>query len=125
MGEAGYVWIMLGQPERAKVVFDGLVALTPDDPSGWLGLARVAIDCEDWKKAESNAAEATRRPYTSPGTAALGYMFRARAALGMGKPKVAVRYLKTVTELEPAGALGSEARLLMQRIGSIGDPGMA
>ncbi|MFZ4576234.1 MAG: tetratricopeptide repeat protein [Phycisphaerales bacterium] len=123
IGEAGHAWIAMGQPARARVAFEGLVSLTPDDPSGWLGLAQVALDLSEWKQAELAAAEATRRPYSTPATAALGYLLRARAAMGMKKHKDAIRYLKTVVELEPKGELGNQAKSLIDRLSESRNPG--
>ena len=86
---SGLLWLNLDELDQAQEAFGKATALAPEEVSGWIGLARVALQREQFTEAETLLQEAlSRNPrdsyaceLLSRALAAQGFSSRARAVL--------------------------------------------
>lgn len=102
LGEAGYLWLYLGELDQAEIVFKGLAALAPDDPVGLLGLAEAALRRGEFRDAERHIDRALLARQIEKRTMALAHVIRGRVLLGRNKPREACRAWDSATKLDPA-----------------------
>ncbi len=121
LGEAGFLWSYLGRWKEAADVFNALIALVPNDPTAYLGLAEAhLIQCQypqAQKLAEQSARAAITRPSPNAvdrGTAARAHVVAATALLHMNKPAEAKQSFLKAMELDPNGRSGRYASSMIE-----------
>jgi len=129
LGEAGFLWSYLGRWKEAADVFNTLVALVPNDPTAYLGLAEVHLMQNQYPQAQKLAEQSARAAITRPnpsavdrGTAARAYVVAGKALLHMNKPQEAKQSFLKSMELDPNGRSGRHASDMVeygQAVGAI------
>jgi Tfp pilus assembly protein PilF len=105
--ETGFLLRERGELQKAREVFEAVVALRPDVEIGHIGLAQV-LHCMDDAGAEKAFRKAVEM---NPGSA------HARSQLGeylhtRGKKADALKELNRAIELDPSGPFGESARAI-------------
>lgn len=116
LGEAGFLWSYLGQWRQATDVFDALIALAPNDPCGYLGLAEVHLMQSQYPQAQKLAEQAAKaavgRPNANKGdraTAARAYIIAGKALIHQQRGEQAKQTFMKAMELDPNGPSGRHA----------------
>lgn len=116
LGEVGFLWSYLGRWQEAADAFGALIALVPNDPTGYLGLAEVHLMQNQYPQAQKQAEQAARAAITRPSpngidraTAARAYIIAGKALLHMNKPQEAKQTFMKAMELDPNGVSGRHA----------------
>ncbi|MBX5483692.1 MAG: tetratricopeptide repeat protein [Myxococcaceae bacterium] len=119
--EAGYVWMDMGQFDKAKEVFAGAAALMPrsEVPQLALGTLEFAQGRHD------KALQAYRAAQRLAPKSALPRAHAAEALLFMGKTDEALKEIKAALEIEPGGdgAKLAQALLEAKEAGALPPPG--
>jgi predicted Zn-dependent protease len=89
LAECGYFAYQAGESEQALVLFQGLGALTPDDPTAHLGEAEVRLARGEHRAAREAARRARERRHAEPQSMALAYLLEAQSELELGRYAVA------------------------------------
>jgi tetratricopeptide (TPR) repeat protein len=98
--EAGYLWLDLGQPEKAKEIFLGAAALLPKSEVPYLALGTL----ESAQGRHDKALQAYRVAQRLAPRSALPRAHAGEALLFLGKDREALKELKAATELGPEDA---------------------
>ncbi len=107
--EAGYIWMDMGQYEKAKEVFTGVAALMPKSevPQIALGTLEFAQGRHD------KALQAYRAAQRLAPKSGLPRAHAGEALLFMGKVNEAVKELKAAVDVDPEGDGAKLAKALM------------
>jgi tetratricopeptide (TPR) repeat protein len=117
LGESAYLWLYLGQPERALAIFEALTVLAPQDPVGHLGCAEVMMERGEFKAAERAAAQAGKSANVARAQLALAHTVRGRALLEQKRPKEAEKAWRKACDVDPqAGESMAGGRIELARI---------
>lgn len=109
LAEAGWLWLDLGHPEHAEVLFRTLVTLCPDDPTGYLGRGDALLKAGRAKDAAAAFKKATQSPRAQVATLAFGLRKLGDAQMMAGSTRQARSSWVQATETDPAGPDGSLA----------------
>ena len=108
--EAGYVWMDMGQFDKAREVFQGAAALMPKSEVPQLALGTL----EFAQGRHDKALQAYRAAQRLSPKSGLPRAHAAEALLFMGKEEEAVKELKAAMDLEPDGDGAKLARALLE-----------
>ncbi len=108
--ETGYLWLDMGQFDKARDVFAGAAALMPKSEVPQLGLGAV----EFAQGRHDKALQAYRSAQRLAPQAALPRAHAGEALLFMGKVPEALKELKAAMDLEPDGDAAKLAQSLIQ-----------
>ena len=122
LGEAAYLWMYLQDYEKAGQVFDGLTAIAPNDPVGYLGLAEVYLRQGKHKEADRAANKAVRSKNVSRRTMAYAYVVLGQALAGQEKLKEAERAWKKAIGLDANAEEAAAARSWIETARSVRQP---
>ena len=125
LGEAAYFWQYKGDSERAKILFEGLTELVPQNPVGHLGLAEVSLSEGAAAQAEKHARRALTAENTTPTEMGLALVLMAQAHLHRDQADKARAVLAESLELAPDGPSADEARAIMESLAPAGPEGEA
>lgn len=118
MAEAGLALHNARQTDRAERVFRALTLLSAEEPLGWLGLAKVALDREDGREAARLATVGIRCTRQTRSTRSESHFVLGRAQALQGRLKDAVRSMERAVNADHKGvyaAFASEARESLQQ----------
>lgn len=107
--EAGYIWLDMGKPDKAKEVFAGVAALMPKSEIPQIGLGSVEFACGRFDK----ALQAYRAAQRLAPRSGLPRAHAAEALLFMGKDQEALKELKAAVEIDPKGDGAKLAQALL------------
>lgn len=108
--EAGYVWMDMGQFDKAREVFQGAAVLMPKSEVPQLALGTL----EFAQGRHEKALQAYRAAQRLAPRSGLPRAHAAEALLFMGKGDEAAKELKAALELDPEGDGGRFARALVE-----------
>jgi tetratricopeptide (TPR) repeat protein len=108
--EAGYIWLDMGQFDKAREVFSGAAALMPKSEVPQLGLGAV----EFAQGRHDKALQAYRAAQRLAPQSGLPRAHAGEALLFLGKVPEALKELRAAVDLEPEGDGARLAQALMQ-----------
>lgn len=108
--EAGYIWLDMGKPDKAKELFAGMAALMPKSEIPQLGLGTVEFACGRFDK----ALQAYRAAQRLAPRSGLPRAHAGEALLFLGKDQEALKELKAASEIEPHGDGARLAQALLE-----------
>lgn len=120
MLEAGYVWMDMGQFDKAKEIFSGAAALMPRSEVPQLALGTLELAQGRHEK----ALQAYRTAQRLSPKSALPRAHAAEALLFLGKTAEALKEIKAALEIEPEsdGARLAQALLEAKEAGALPPP---
>lgn len=107
--EAGYLWMEMGEPHKAREVFLGAAALLPKSEVPHLGLGTL----ESAQGRHEKALQAYRAAQRLAPRSALPRAHAGEALLFLGKEREALKELQIAREVDPDGDGGKLASALM------------
>ena len=107
--EAGYLWLDLGEPDKARDVFIGAAALMPKSEVPQIALGTLEFADAHYDK----ALRAYRAAQRAAPKAALPRAHVGEALLFMGKPDAGLKELRAAIEMEPEGEAARFAQSLI------------
>ncbi|MEM7203137.1 MAG: tetratricopeptide repeat protein [Planctomycetota bacterium] len=116
LAEAAHLWLDLARFDRARESFEGLLALAPNSPVGWLGLGSVCLAEGNYREVERFAKQAGRVPGADANTMAQAATLRGRALLAGGRLREAAAALQQAAEVDRDGPAGDVARELLAQM---------
>lgn len=114
LGEAGYAWLRLNEPNKAIAVFEGLTALAPRDPVGFLGLSEANYLLGQFDEAAERARDAIHCQHVDLRTMAYAYVVQGKALFCLRRTAEAHRAWHKAIELDEAGPEAELARGYLQ-----------
>ncbi len=110
MLEAGYVWMDMGQFDKAKEVFQGAAALMPRSEVPQLALGTLEFS----QGRHDKALQAYRSAQRLAPKSGLPRAHAAEALFFLGKPDEALKEIKAAMDVEPEGDGARLARALLE-----------
>jgi tetratricopeptide (TPR) repeat protein len=110
LGEAAYLWMYVGQYDKASKVFEALSILAPNDPVGYLGCAEIMLNQGKFKESEKAAQQASQAANIARGPLAFAHVLRGQALMGQSKAKDAEKAWQKACEIDPDGATAATAK---------------
>jgi tetratricopeptide (TPR) repeat protein len=116
LAEAGFLWLDLMRPEPAEAIFNALVTLAPNDPTGYVGLADVRRRNGDVSGALSQLDKAARAPHAD--ALALATIFRKQGEMHilLKKAAAAEKAFAKVVQIAPDGPEAEVARAYVEAL---------
>ncbi len=118
LAEAGLRLHQACDIDAAGRVFHALTLLSPQEPLGWLGLAKVALDRHEPREAVRLATAAVRSVRHIPATRAESHFVLGRAYALQGRLKEAMTAFERAASADSTGyygILGAESRDSLQQ----------
>jgi tetratricopeptide (TPR) repeat protein len=109
MAEAG-IWLHnAGEFEKAGCLFGALATLSPEEPLGWIGLAKVALDRSDAREGHRYATAAIRCVRHTNATRSESHFVLGRSLALQGKLRDAGLAFARAASADPDGPYGQLA----------------